>query len=71
MKEPSWRTPHLNLGTSKLKPSQLKFAKREVSKREVSKKEMPPKLKLEEKRENREMPEKLENKFNKKIGRTN
>ena len=67
LKEPSWGTPHLNFGTPKLKPSQLKFAKREVSKRESPKKEMPPKLKLEEKMPKREILEKLENKFDKKV----
>ena len=42
LKEPPWRTPHLNFKKFNLKPSQLKFAKREVSKREGPK-EMPPK----------------------------
>ena len=67
LKEPSWRSPHLNFGPSKLKLSQLKFAKREVSKREVSKREMPLKSKLKEKMPEKEVPKNPEDKFNKNV----
>lgn len=53
MKEPSWRTPHLNFGTSK-----QKFQPR-LARRDLMKKEIPPKSKLREKMPQREMSERL------------